>query len=149
MEDIFGAFIRGVDFSLGSTSSRDGLSFGLPVEGTVEPLNKAGHGARFEKVEGERGRVPGLGLILRSPVGVRKASECGGWDGKVNKGGQGVMVGSMKGDTVVHSPLEVSKDVLAVIEMAGGGTVEIFGQDVCNGGKIRTGRGGEPLEGAN
>ena len=50
---------------------------------------------------------------------------------------------------MVHCPLEVAKDVFAVVEVAGGGTVEVFGEDVGDSGQIRTGRCGEPLEGAN
>ena len=51
VENVFGAFVGGINFCFGGASGCDCLSFRSPVKGAIEPLDVVGHGSGVEERE--------------------------------------------------------------------------------------------------
>ena len=68
VNELADTFVRGIDLCLSRTPSSDRLTFGLPLDGSIQVDDVTRHRAGFEKFDLFGWRVPGL--VLWTPVSV-------------------------------------------------------------------------------
>ena len=146
MEESFDTFISGIYLGFCGTAGCDGLSLGLPVDRTTEPNEKAGHRPRFEEIkEGDRGVRTGLTCVLGAPVRVGKCTNrCGEGEVDVSRCGRGRAGG--EGNAKRFAALEIADCILSCSDMTRGGAALVFSENVCDGGKVKPGATGQPVE---
>ena len=87
----------------------------------IEPLKETGYGTRVE--EGtlcfDCARIRD-GLILWSPIGIRKARKLGGFDWEMYVCRERCMSVGGEGNAQINGAFEITKDVFAVVEVSCG-----------------------------
>ncbi len=121
----FDAFICGINFSFGGTTGSECLATRGPVDGSIHPDKEAREGTGFEEFNW---RIVGfgLGLVLRTPVGVGKGGNFVTWNGELDEGVESTVFATVVGDTEVFGADEIFDNVFGGGKVTFGGFVVIL-----------------------